>query len=60
MEGLHTSVIPVGRGVGILVIFLGDDRVHSFDSRIGGTVPRSSLICAVLLTYWPPNRISVH
>jgi signal peptidase I len=40
--------------------FLGDDRIHSCDSRMWGAVPRSSLIGPVLLTYWPPNRISVH
>jgi signal peptidase I len=39
--------------------FLGDDRVHSCDSRIWGTVPRSDLVGPVLLTYWPPDRISV-
>lgn len=39
--------------------FLGDDRVHSCDSRIWGTVPRSSLIGPVILTYWPPDRISL-
>lgn len=37
---------------------LGDDRIHSCDSRTWGTVPRSSLIGPVLLTYWPPSRIS--
>ena len=35
--------------------FMGDDRVHSCDSRMWGTVPRSSLIGPVLLTYWPPT-----
>jgi signal peptidase I len=40
--------------------FLGDDRIHSCDSRTWGTVPRSDLIGPVLLTYWPPNRISFH
>ena len=25
-----------------------------------GTVPRSSLIGPVILTYWPPNRIAWH
>jgi signal peptidase I len=39
--------------------FLGDDRVHSCDSRIWGTVPRGNLVGPVLLTYWPPDRISV-
>jgi signal peptidase I len=35
--------------------FMGDDRAHSCDSRMWGTVPRSSLIGPVLLTYWPPT-----
>jgi signal peptidase I len=39
--------------------FLGDDRVHSCDSRTWGTVPRSSLVGPVILTYWPPDRVSV-
>jgi signal peptidase I len=38
--------------------FLGDDRAHSCDSRIWGTVPRGNLIGPLVLTYWPPNRIS--
>ena len=38
--------------------FLGDDRSHSCDSRTWGSVPRSSLIGPVVLTYWPPSRIS--
>jgi signal peptidase I len=37
--------------------FLGDNRVDSCDSRTWGSVPRSSLIGPVLLTYWPPTRI---
>jgi signal peptidase I len=37
---------------------LGDNRTHSCDSRMWGTVPRSSLIGPVMLTYWPPSRIS--
>ena len=40
--------------------FMGDDRVDSCDSRTWGTVPRSSLIGRVFLTYWPPNRIAFH
>lgn len=40
--------------------FLGDDRAHSCDSRTWGTVPHSSLIGPVILTYWPPNRIAWH
>ncbi len=37
---------------------MGDDRVHSCDSRTWGTVSRSSLIGPVIATYWPLNRIS--
>ena len=37
---------------------LGDNRTHSCDSRTWGTVPRSSLIGPVMLTYWPPSRFS--
>jgi signal peptidase I len=40
--------------------FLGDDRVHSCDSREWGTVPRSSLVGPVVLTYWPLDRIAWH
>jgi signal peptidase I len=40
--------------------FLGDDRIHSCDSRTWGTVPRGDLIGPVLLTYWPPSRIAFH
>ncbi|HLY93859.1 MAG TPA: signal peptidase I [Gaiellaceae bacterium] len=40
--------------------FLGDDRAHSCDSRVRGTVPRRSLIGPLILTYWPPDRISWH
>jgi signal peptidase I len=47
--------VPAGR-----YFFLGDDRVHSCDSRVWGSVPRHSLIGPVLLTYWPPGRISLH
>jgi signal peptidase I len=35
---------------------LGDNRTLSCDSRKWGTVPRSSLIGPVMLTYWPPGR----
>jgi signal peptidase I len=37
---------------------LGDNRTRSCDCRSWGTVPRSSLIGPVLLTYWPPGRLS--
>jgi signal peptidase I len=40
--------------------FLGDDRANSCDSRVWGTVPRSSLIGPAIVTYWPPSRWAVH
>ena len=47
--------VPAGQ-----YFFMGDDRIHSCDSRIWGSVPRHDLIGPVLLTYWPPDRISLH
>jgi signal peptidase I len=38
--------------------FLGDNRAHSCDSRIWGTVSRGDLIGPVMFTYWPPGRLS--
>jgi signal peptidase I len=40
--------------------FMGDDRIHSCDSRVWGSVPRKSLIGPILVTYWPPGRLSFH
>jgi len=47
--------VPAGR-----YFFMGDDRSHSCDSRTWGSVPRTNLIGPVLVTYWPPNRLSLH
>ena len=38
---------------------LGDNRGDSCDSRMWGAVPRSSLIGPVVMTYWPPTRLSL-
>jgi signal peptidase I len=45
--------VPKGR-----YFFLGDDRIHSCDSRTWGSVPRGNLVGPVMLTYWPLDRIS--
>ena len=47
--------VPAGR-----YFFMGDDRIHSCDSRVWGSVPRANLIGPILLTYWPPDRLSLH
>ena len=47
--------VPAGQ-----YFFMGDDRIHSCDSRVWGSVPRRNLIGPILVTYWPPNRLSLH
>jgi signal peptidase I len=37
---------------------LGDNRVHSCDSRVWGMLPRRNVLAKVVATYWPPTRIS--
>ena len=51
----RTWRVPVGE-----YFMVGDNRADSCDSRRWGAVPRSSLIGPVILTYWPPGRISYH
>ena len=52
----HTwKTVPQGE-----YFMLGDNRANSCDSRTWGPVPRANLIGPVILTYWPPDRISYH
>lgn len=51
----QTWAVPKGE-----YFLLGDKRANSCDSRKWGAVPRSDLIGPVILTYWPPTRISYH
>jgi signal peptidase I len=39
---------------------MGDNRSASCDSRVWGALPRGNIIGKVILTYWPPDRISLH
>ena len=48
---VRTYFVPPGH-----YFLLGDNRIHSCDSRTWGTVPRGNLIGPVMLTYWPPSR----
>ena len=47
----HLAMHPMGQWY----FFMGDDRIHSCDSRVWGSVPKSSLVGPVLFTYWPPT-----
>ena len=49
------KTVPQGK-----YFMLGDNRANSCDSRTWGPVPRAYLIGPVILTYWPPDRISYH
>ena len=40
------------------LFLMGDNRDRSCDSRVVGPVPQENVVGEVVLTYWPPGRIS--
>jgi signal peptidase I len=50
----------IARVVNGRYFLLGDNRGASCDSRVWGTVPRSSLVGRVVATYWPLSRLGTH
>ena len=38
---------------------MGDNRLHSDDSRFWGPVPRDWIIGEAFFTYWPPDRVGL-
>ena len=48
-----TFRIPMGR-----YFVMGDNRLFSCDSRRHGAITRADIVGEVVLTYWPPGRIS--
>lgn len=47
---------PVKVPVGMLLV-LGDNRNHSFDSHVWGFLPKNNVIGRAVLKYWPLNRL---
>lgn len=49
---LTPQVVPAG-----MLMMLGDNRNHSFDSHIWGFLPEKNVIGRAVVKYWPPSRI---
>lgn len=49
---LSPRVVPVG-----MLMMLGDNRNHSFDSHVWGFLPEENVIGRAVVKYWPPWRV---
>jgi len=56
--GAYTSSGPVTVPEGSYFV-VGDNRPHSSDSRIWGTVDLSRIVGKVFFRYWPPDRMGL-
>ncbi|RYH13411.1 signal peptidase I [archaeon] len=48
---LPPTTVPEG-----MLLVLGDNRIHSFDSHIWGFLPKENVIGRAVLKFWPPWR----
>ena len=49
---LSPRTVPAG-----MLLVLGDNRNHSFDSHVWGFLPEKNVIGRAVVKYWPPWRV---